>query len=244
MNTTEQTTDFTKIVRIGKTEDVGSVYCEIKFMDGRLSITGVEGPMRNGDCRGGAGQIDMHLDPAQIVEFADGWNAEIMQRFLDIWHEWHLNDMRAGCKHQRENWDLDAMLTVTRYTWGIEYHNLRRRIERGTNPEASAADGEELARINAVFEVIDLHGHTTNGQHTWPYDAHILFENGFIKEKDTEDKRAGWVYEKEHPAGCLAKPCEVCGHKYGSSWLREDVPADVLAFLRGLPDTDIEPAWV
>ena len=34
------------------------------------------------------------------------------------------------------------------------------------------------------------------------------------------------------------------GYLYGSSWLREDVPDDVVAFLFALPDTDIQPAWV
>ena len=34
------------------------------------------------------------------------------------------------------------------------------------------------------------------------------------------------------------------GYKYGSSWLSEEVPADVLEWLRGLPDTDVTPAWV
>lgn len=34
------------------------------------------------------------------------------------------------------------------------------------------------------------------------------------------------------------------GYKYGSSWLKVDVPDDVIEFLRGLPDTDKEPAWV
>lgn len=34
------------------------------------------------------------------------------------------------------------------------------------------------------------------------------------------------------------------GYKYGSSWLVEEVPADVLEWLAGLPDTDCQPAWV
>ena len=34
------------------------------------------------------------------------------------------------------------------------------------------------------------------------------------------------------------------GYIYGSSWLVEEVPADVLEWLAGLPDTDRQPAWV
>lgn len=34
------------------------------------------------------------------------------------------------------------------------------------------------------------------------------------------------------------------GYTYGSSWLVEEVPTDVLEWLAGLPDTDRQPAWV
>lgn len=34
------------------------------------------------------------------------------------------------------------------------------------------------------------------------------------------------------------------GYKYGSKWLRIEVPDDVLEFLNNLPNTDKTPAWV
>lgn len=34
------------------------------------------------------------------------------------------------------------------------------------------------------------------------------------------------------------------GYRYGSQWLREEVPADVLEWLRALPEADVKPAWV
>jgi hypothetical protein len=34
------------------------------------------------------------------------------------------------------------------------------------------------------------------------------------------------------------------GYRYGSAWLTEEVPADVLDFLRSLPTADRQPAWV
>jgi hypothetical protein len=37
-----------------------------------------------------------------------------------------------------------------------------------------------------------------------------------------------WVYRKEHPQGLLMEPCPVCGYKYGSAWLHEDLPKAVL----------------
>jgi hypothetical protein len=59
-----------------------------------------------------------------------------------------------------------------------------------------------------------------------------------------ETKTSSWVYPKEHPEGELTKPCPVCGYKYGSLWLKEEVPAEVIAFLGSLPELDMIPAWV
>lgn len=53
-----------------------------------------------------------------------------------------------------------------------------------------------------------------------------------------------WVTRKEHPKGLLCEPCPVCGHKYGSAWLMEKVPLEVLHELSAFPETDITPAWV
>ena len=34
------------------------------------------------------------------------------------------------------------------------------------------------------------------------------------------------------------------GYVYGSAWLLEEVPQDVVAFLAGLPDSTLTPAWI
>jgi hypothetical protein len=145
--------DFTKVVRIGTARTYGgraySVYCEIEYKGGKLSITGVEGPLASGNCLGGCGQIDMH--DWGIVNYAPGWDAAKEYKFRRIWERWHLNDLRAGCEHQRAlGWD-------------------------------------------------NLH---------------------------------------------IGDPCPTCGYRYGTAWLREDVPADVLDWLRSLPETDQTPAWL
>jgi hypothetical protein len=145
-----------KIVKLGKKETSGgraySIYCEIRFDGKRLSISGVEGPLKSGNCLGGCGQIDMHLkDEVENIKPAKGWNWPKLRRFFNIWENWHLNDMQAGCTHQRAlNWGNDK----------------------------------------------------------------------------------------------ISKPCPECGYKYGSKWLFEPVPKDVIDFLEAVPETDTEPAWV
>jgi hypothetical protein len=81
------------------------------------------------------------------------------QRMTQIWKQWHLNDMRAGCEHQRAE------------GWG----------------------NEQIEELN---------------------------------------KLSCWVYHSEHPKGVLNKPCSVCGHKFGSAWFYEEIPADIVAEIR------------
>jgi len=119
-----------------------------------LTISGVIGALASGsgNCRGGCGQILDEIKADQVT-FADGWDGITCKNFLDIWKRWHLNDLRAGCQHQRE--------------------------------------------------------------------------------------------EKWEDNNLLMKPCPVCGYKYGSQWLYEELPQEVIDFLTELPmaDIDLPTAW-
>ena len=55
---------------------------------------------------------------------------------------------------------------------------------------------------------------------------------------------AGWVRPDEWEGGLLTKACSICGYKYGSAWLKETVPGDVLAALGAFPCADSTPAWI
>lgn len=193
--TMPETSDFRKTVRLGTipTHDSAavSVYARIEYVGGRLSISGVEGPRPSGNAYGSCGQIDMgyrtDAERAAITP-APGWDRSTIGRFFDAWGAWHLNDMRAGCEHQRaEGWqDRPIDPDKPTDTYGIHY------------------PGQQTASWNLL----------------------------------------GWVRPDEHPDGLLTAPCPTCGYKYGTAWVREEVPADVLDFLRGLPDADRTPAWV
>lgn len=110
---------LSKVVRIGTVESGGrraSVYARISYDDaGKLSISGVIGPLLSGNALGGCGQIDTdfaHRNPAdddrrvsnpikpEDIRFAPGWNREKWLDFLDAWHGYHLNDMHAGTPRQ------------------------------------------------------------------------------------------------------------------------------------------------
>lgn len=149
-----------KIVNPGRTED-GQVFCKIVFESGRLSISGVEGPKPNGDCRGSCGQIAGALR-LTVDNLNPGWDAALVNRFADVWEEWHLNDMRAGTPRQ------------TVYL----------RAQPPTS-YAQARDALAAAGLNP--------------------------DNGY---------------------------------RYGSAWLREEVPAEVISFLKSLPVSERTPAWI
>jgi len=169
-------TSFTKVIRLGKAKTHGgrgySIFCKIQFMDGRLSITGVEGPLPSGNALGGCGQIDMTLRNQQAtITPVNGITRGQMAQFFKVWDRYHLNDMKAG----------DA----------VQEAFLR------DHPMAKESYAYPKSHYTVACEYLAAHGLN-------PHD----------------------------------------GYNYGSAWKREEVPADVIAFLQSLPNSDVVPAWV
>ena len=191
-----------KIMRIGTIKTCGgrgaSVYIKAEITEsedpkenGKLSISGVIYPLSSGNCLGGYGQIDMEFDhrnkedndsryehpiKTSEINFARGWNAPKWLDLLDIWKHYHLNDMNAGCEHQR-------------------------------------AAGWDKIKLDESKPL-------------------------------TQDNMATWTRPEDNPKGLLTKACPVCGYKYGTAWLKVELPQKVIEFLQSLPDSDKEPAWV
>ncbi len=96
-------TQINKTVRLGVqrpewTQKGFNTYCRIKFDDGRLSISGVQGPLISGNARGSCGQIRDSL--SDFTEYAPGWSPSMIKRFRQVWKDWHLNDCTAGSPKQ------------------------------------------------------------------------------------------------------------------------------------------------
>lgn len=204
----------------------------------RLSITGVEGPTRDGNCKGSAGQCIDALD--RLVDLDVGWTKEIVFRLKQIWKEWHLNDMRAGCVHQRKDWDMSEPLVVTTYTQvGTRFHDLKVLV---LNYHATPEEIELFNLSESVYRKLNM---GTSDPYPEEDVNRAVRENVLAPWKQV-DTIAGWVSPSQHPKGLLTKPCYVCGYKYGTDWLHEDVPNDVIEFLGSLPDCPdgVWPAWV
>jgi len=219
------------------------VFCKIEFDGRRLLITGVEGPKRNGDAVGSCGQIVDRLAGAIEWTLAPGWTETMLARFIAVWKNWHLNDMRPECEHQRAlGWRTIADREATLCHWRLNSETqakqrmIRDLYERAMRTKGQASiDPSEQALLNFEYNVI-----------TYTADSPAPeYEPAIDKSHDaTEAKVLGELKPEEHPDGILYRPCPVCGYRYGSQWLCEDVPDDVIEFLASLPETDVTPAWV
>jgi len=127
-----------KVIHPCNTSD-GKVFCAIKINGDRLSITGVVGPMRNGDCRGGCGQIDSTIEDA--IASDEGfiihplWTKEMLVKFLEIWDRWHLNDMKAGTVKQEDYLRSLTFPGGDHYTWALQVLG-----DAGLNPDPDTFD--------------------------------------------------------------------------------------------------------
>lgn len=227
-----------KHVLIGTTPD-GPAFATIQWDGKTLSIVGVIGPKANGNAEGPCGQIDGTLralaESGRLHNAPDLSDGDIA-RLLEVWGRWHLNDMRAGCEHQRAEWDTAAKITVKSYGLTAKAHRMRAEAQS----KAFAAERENRVAGLDAAESFLLGPDWFKEIHSQPAEGDPRF--GLFEEREIELKPAGQVYPSEHPEGLLTKPCTTCGYKYGSSWLREDVPADVIAFLESLPETNNLPA--
>lgn len=148
---------------------------------------------------------------------------EKLARLIEVWQRWHLNDMRAGCEHQRE-WDTTRQVEVHWYGLTTEAYTLRNSTRKAL---ADAALRGEILNLTPTARALA-------GLDTWykevptPPDASGPF-SGCYEVKRRETKALGWLRPDEHPEGMLGKPCDVCGYKYGTSWLFESLPAEVRA---------------
>jgi len=257
--------NLTKIVRVGTVKEYGNpkagLYCKAKIKDGKLSVTGVIGPRSGGNTSGGCGQIDMdfaHRNPAdddrrtskptkpEEITFAAGWTADLWLDFLDIWHKWHRNDMRANCEHQVGPEWTPKDVTLYHFRLTDEASRIQdkakdaalRALKTG-EPFTPTSEQTFLAMLDYSLTCPEPNPPAKLELYYQP--AHPLYPGA---KSATETKATNWLRPGEHPEGYLGKPCPVCGYKYGSEWRREELPQSVYDFIAGLPDADTKPAWV
>jgi hypothetical protein len=84
----------------------------------RVSISGhgyYKGQKRNGDWSFG-GQC---VDELEKIRTTESLTMREIVRLIDIWNEWHLNDMQPGCEHQPA--EFDAVCPHSGYKYGTRW---------------------------------------------------------------------------------------------------------------------------
>lgn len=239
-----------KIINPCKSAVIGKgfsdAFCKIKYVNGELSITGVIGPMSNGNCRGAAGQC---IDEIRKGKPIKNWTEEMLLQFCDVWESYHLNHMRPYCKHQKElGWDKLALVKVTLFQYQLT-EETRKEINLAKMVAINAIKMgqtftptvEQTMLVNLSFT---LTSHTDLPREIAGYyePRGSLFGGDYNKASET--KILGLLYPKEHPHGILTKPCPICGYKYGSGWEMEEIPKEIIDWLFSLPEADVNPAWI
>jgi hypothetical protein len=108
----------------------------------RLSITGEVKERRlngrwvdagGGQCIGALKLVDAFAKPGERGTTPSGWDAGKRDRLVDLWENWHLNDMIAGCAHQEvvyeeNDWgrkvpsiELTKPCPITGYKYGSKW---------------------------------------------------------------------------------------------------------------------------
>ena len=207
-----------------------------------LSITGVEGPMQNGDCRGSAGQLDMNMDEGYLsnITLEPGWTMEQVEKLLAVWRDYHLNDMKPGCDHWAEQgFDNREKLTIHTMGHSRHYYDLygamKSRVDKALATEGTVTLTEEERFIRSLPYNLVVADPNEMAEHLKP----------FYEVKERETKLAGGVYPKDHERGMLTRECKVCGLKYGSSWYIKQIPQSVIDWLTALPAAtkDLPGSW-
>lgn len=235
-----------------KTNRKAHIHCRIEFdKDNNLSIAGVIGALPSGNAIGSAGQcqdsIEEYNKKNKIV-YATDWDKKKVQKLIDVWGRWHLNDMKPNCAHQvGKDWDTSKQISLyyfvrTKDTVEKIIKSRERAGEAIKNGTFFMPSKEETFLANLPRELV-LSTDKVNRKYKKFYEPRKpLYQNDY-HNVPVKTERAGWVRATEHPEGLLCKPCSVCGYEYGSAWKKEEVPQDVIEFLKSLPEAEVRCAW-
>lgn len=225
-----------------KVNPIYGVFCRIELSEKEdktvLTISGSDVVARS------AGQIQdsiLAAIAAENRELGSGWSWALLRQFADVWDKWHLNDMRAYCIHQKESWDIRRTCFFDVYTMKSSVCGDSQRLDRQTkerllNGETVKWSADEIFVENLPYRnYVPSEPELSAERERNPLWSPATIERFFKHENVSAKQPACQTHETEHPYGILSKPCPVCGYKYGSKWLYEPVPENVVEFLKNLP---------
>lgn len=146
----------------------------------------------------------------QVGHHYEGWNAALVSELVDVADRWHLNSMRAGCEHQR------AM------GWGSCPGHHVGTVRGPCNGDADAGKLDPTS------------GRQLDYCRGWP--VCLKPGRGHIRAMGSVHcGKWGAPIREDCREDMLGRPCPECGYRYGSAWLYESLPEEVIAFVTSLP---------
>jgi hypothetical protein len=134
-------------------------------------------------------------------------------QIMELWEKWHLNDMNAGCEHQRAD------------KWGEEKLNIAHlKLNYTTSRMQSDIKSRAMKalEVNGKAEISALEQELLQLEYFREIPAELvelpLYKQYYQVEK-IEETTSGWTSEDKHPKGVLSKACSICGYKYGTAWV-------------------------
>lgn len=168
------------------------------------------------------GQVDMDID----YEAA----SDDLKRILDIWKEYHLNDMHAKCIHQEE---AGMRKLASQPLYKAEYTMTHDTImKQGEVEDFIKKELVQNGTVTLSQEQRDLY--------TMKYSMKKFFLNADeakenipegYKLREVEATLRGHTSLSESEFGLLGQECPVCGYKYGHGWTYRPIPEEILVEL-------------
>jgi hypothetical protein len=161
--------------------------------------------------------------------------------------------MRPYCTHQKAlGWDNTANIKVnfSVFTLKSDVITEKNKVEKEVLDYAKRGIAYKTTDVEMLLLNLDYYAVTNE-----PEKHKVYLEKYYNLCKDIKTITLGWLcegvdgviyhskYDIKHVDGILSKPCPECGYKYGSSWLKEEIPSDVIEWLDFLPISVYPSPW-
>jgi hypothetical protein len=164
-----------------------------------------------------------------------------LPKLIEIWKQWHLNDMKPYCIHQLKNWDLNKEIIINSLiinSWKVKNKEISKLLE-------ILKYSKDLYEFNKLLKILnsynnylfvemlrDIKKNILNNEQYIPKNESekSWFDNEIIQYQ-TKKEKANRIFYTTNNEGLLNKPCEICDYQYGSKWLIEIVPQDIIQFI-------------
>jgi len=149
------------------------------------------------------------------------------QKIYRLWQLYHLNDMHPECEHQHNlGWQDIAKTPVTVREYYRKYDTIHICDDITTKIINYAKQQKSYIPTDEEVKYLNLE--------RFPKTYDEVLNSPYYELNKTEIKTRGWLSYSDTPLGLLGKPCPVCEYKYGTSWIKFDIPENDLNEIKEL----------